>query len=245
MWDKAAARRYERWYETVEGSFALALEDRMIRRMISDWPRRGQKFLEIGCGTGLFLHIFWEAGFEAHGMDSSPQMLAIARRRLEDNAELQVGQAEHLPYEENEFDFAALLTVLEFTENPRAVLAEAARVARKGLLITFLNRFSLYYLTHGRAWPWTHEGTLKRAHWYTCREMRAMVQEVVGGQPMRMASVLPGPLSTWRPSPPWRWINGLVLPGGFGSYCGLRVDLLPGAPLTPIYAYKTETRPSA
>lgn len=245
MWDKAAARRYERWYETVEGSFALQQEDRLLRRMVTDWPRRGQKFLEIGCGTGLFLHVFWEAGFEVHGLDSSPQMLSIARNRMEKNVELRVGHAEHLPFEDNEFDFAALLTVLEFTEDPRTVLAEACRVARKGLIITFLNRASLYYLTHGRSWPWARDGTLKRARWYSCREMKAMVQEVVGGKPMRVRSVLPGPMSTWRSSPPWRWFNGLILPTGMGAYCALRVDLYGGKPLTPLYAYKTETRPSA
>lgn len=245
MWDKAAARRYERWYETVEGGFALDRENKLLRRMVSNWPRRGQKLLEIGCGTGLFLHVFWESGFEVYGMDSSPQMLSIARGRMGRNAELQVGQAEHLPYEDNEFDFAALLTVLEFTKDPKCVLAEAARVARKGLIITFLNRSSLYYLTHGRAWPWAREGTLKRATWRSCKEMKAMVQEVVGGKPISVRSVLPGPLSTWRPSPPWRWINGQILPGGLGAYCAMRVNLLGGKPLTPIYAYKTEANPSS
>jgi SAM-dependent methyltransferase len=39
--------------------------------------------LELGCGTGRVLAPLAEAGFEIHGIDSSPAMLEIARRKVE------------------------------------------------------------------------------------------------------------------------------------------------------------------
>ncbi|NCC94898.1 MAG: methyltransferase domain-containing protein, partial [Opitutae bacterium] len=46
---------------------------------MAPWPRRKQKLLDIGCGTGMFLEFFWSCGFDLTGMDKSPDMLARAR----------------------------------------------------------------------------------------------------------------------------------------------------------------------
>jgi SAM-dependent methyltransferase len=40
------------------------------------------RLLDIGCGTGAFLEAAIAAGIDGHGIDASPEMIDIARRRL-------------------------------------------------------------------------------------------------------------------------------------------------------------------
>lgn len=45
-------------------------------------PAPGAKVLDLGCGPGVLLAPFAEAGCEVYGVDSSRQMLALAERRV-------------------------------------------------------------------------------------------------------------------------------------------------------------------
>lgn len=239
--DEKLVRRYEAWYETEPGRVALGCEKALLASLISAWPRRNQRLLEVGCGPGKFLELFWQTGFDVSGIDASPAMLAAARNRLGKAADLQVGHAEHLPCDDKEYDFVALVTTLEFCEDPRAAIAEAVRVARKGVLIGFLNRRSLYYLTHGRCWPRREcDGLLRQARWKTWTEVWDAFLAVAGLKPFRARSVLPGPPWTWKDRVPWKQINAIHYPPGIGAFAAVRFDLVDEKPLTPIMAWKTE-----
>lgn len=240
-WDADAVDRYQNWFETPEGAFALARERHLIERLVSAWPRRGQRLLDVGCGPGIFLNLFWEMGFDISGLDASPEMLGAARRRLGPHASYHLGRAEHLPFEDDEFDYVSILTVLEFCEDPLEALREARRVAKYGILVAFLNRWSLYYATHGAAGPCNKSGILAGARWYTCREMRKLLIEATGLKSHDCGSVLPGPVCTWRDIPPLAWINRLVLPLGLGAFCAVRIDFAGTKPLTPIYSLTNQS----
>lgn len=41
------------------------------------------RLLDIGCGTGVLLERAIEAGIDAYGIDSAPEMIAVARQRVE------------------------------------------------------------------------------------------------------------------------------------------------------------------
>jgi len=58
------------------------------------------------------------------------------------------GDAHSLPFADRSFDVTALITVLEFFPDPARALAEAVRVARRGVLLGVLNRWSLLALRH-------------------------------------------------------------------------------------------------
>jgi len=45
---------------------------------------RGGRVAELGCGTGISSRVLRDAGFDVSGVDLSPAMLAIARRRVPD-----------------------------------------------------------------------------------------------------------------------------------------------------------------
>lgn len=212
-----------------------------MQNLMSGWPRRKQSLLDVGCGTGYFLQSFWESGFDVTGFDASPAMLARARSRLGSVADYQLGQADNLPYDDREFDFVTLLTVLEFATDAVSVLNEASRVARKAVIISFLNRFSIYYLTHGRASK-SSRSMLTRANWFTLFGMRRMVRTHLGPRPTTARSVLPGPMTTWSNHVPWRWLNARIYPPLCGAYIGLRVDLVGEKVCTPLLAWKTEPK---
>jgi ubiquinone/menaquinone biosynthesis C-methylase UbiE len=234
------AEKYESWFATRTGRFVLEQEQLLLRSMIADWPRRRRRLLEMGCGTGLFLELFWRAGFEVTGLDPSPAMLKAARSRMETKADLHLGQAEHVHFDDKRFDYTALITVLEFCRDPEAVLREAYRVTRKGVLIAFLNRHSLYYYTHGPGLGKKRGGSMATARWFSITEIRRLARCAMGDKPARSRSVLLGPPATWGRGTPWRQINSLTLPPVGGAFAVLRVDLKGEKPLTPLPAWKTE-----
>lgn len=239
--DDTSVARYEAWFKSPAGAFALRAQLRMLEGLLSPWPRRGQKLLDIGCGPGLFLQALWEAGFDVTGLDAAPAMVAAARQRLGQRADLHLGRAEHLPFDDKEFDFTTLFTVLEFCEEPAAVLAEAVRVSRKGVLVGFLNRWSLYHLAHGLTWPWTtHRGSLRQAHWLTAPEVGRLLRQTAGEKPCTWATVLLGPRWTWREGGLWGVINGRPWRGCLGAICAVRCDLHGDRAMTPLLSYKAE-----
>jgi len=240
-WDGSAVDRYEEWFDSAEGAFALTQERRLLERLATPWPRRGHTLLDIGCGPGIFMRLFWETGFDVSGLDSSPDMLGAARRRLGPHASYHLGKAEHLPFSDDEFDYVTLLTVLEFCEDPLQALREARRVAKYGLIVSFLNRYSFYRREHACPRPWKGGGKLIEARWFSCFEMRKLIAEAMGAKPIRCASVLPGPSWTWRSMPPWNWLNKPVYPLGIGAYGAIRVDLAGERPLTPLYSFAQST----
>ncbi|WP_457570568.1 class I SAM-dependent methyltransferase [Desulfovulcanus sp.] len=240
-WSEEIAYKYDAWAETRLGKFALKCEKRLIQCLVSTWPRRRQTLLELGCGTGIFLEFFWEAGFDVSGIDNSSAMLARARKRLGSKAELHLGQVEDLPFEDNEFDFVALITVLEFCSNPETVIKEAARVARKGMVLGFLNKHSLYYLTHGLNYPGARKSLLRQARWFSWWEMRKIIYISLGSQNTCARSVLPGCPLFWRDCAGLKYLHKILWPPFVGSFIATRIDLIKTATIqTPLMVLGSE-----
>jgi hypothetical protein len=129
--------------------------------------------------------------------------------------------------------------VLEFVPEPLAVLKEAARVAKHAVLVSYLNRLSLYNLA-----PRGRGGPLSMAAWFFPWTMRSLMRQAVGPAPIREYSVLPGPPFTWRPGLVSRALNGFVLPLPLGGYCALSADLNTRPLLTPLPAWPAGAQPS-
>ena len=87
--------------------------------------------LEVGCGTGTNLDLFAEAGCRVSGIDLSPAMMNIARRKLGERADLRLGDAADMPFADASFDL--VLSFLTLHEMPTAVrssvMQEIVRVA--------------------------------------------------------------------------------------------------------------------
>jgi SAM-dependent methyltransferase len=91
----------------------------------------GTRVLDIGCGSGLTLVLAAERGAVPTGIDVSPGLLEVARRRLPD-ADLREGDMEHLPVPDASFDAVLGINAFQFAGDPVRALREAARVLRPG-----------------------------------------------------------------------------------------------------------------
>lgn len=132
--------RYEKWYRSEPGRSAFVLEKDLLRQVWA--PASAQRVLEVGCGSGVLLEWLASMGHLPRGLDPSGASLDMARRRLGGAIPLDLGFAEDLPYDDNEFDTVVLFTSLEFVDDPAQALREAFRVARRNVLLGALNRYS-------------------------------------------------------------------------------------------------------
>ena len=92
---------------------------------------QGQRVLDIGCGSGVFLRLAADRGAEVHGLDASDALIEIARARVP-GADLRVGEMEALPYGDDSFDLVAGFNSFFFAADMGGALREAGRVTRPG-----------------------------------------------------------------------------------------------------------------
>ncbi|MBC2670262.1 ArsR/SmtB family transcription factor [Novosphingobium piscinae] len=111
--------------EPVEAALAAALE-----------PAALGTVLDVGTGTGRMAELFAPRAERLAAIDKSPEMLRLARTRLQHlppgKVDLQQGDFAALPFAEATFDTVLFHQVLHYAQDPEAVLAEAARVTAPG-----------------------------------------------------------------------------------------------------------------
>ena len=99
--------------------------------------------LLVGVGSGLDLPLLPQ-GPRYTGLDLTPAMLARARRKAADlglDIRLDQGDARRLPYGDATFDAVVLHLILAVAPHPERMLAEAARVLRRGGRVLILDKF--------------------------------------------------------------------------------------------------------
>ena len=135
-------------------------------------PRGDERVLDAGTGTGALAFALAPHVAEVVGIDLVPALLAEARKRAPEfpNVTFVDGDITRLPPDLGEFDLAATVRTIHHVWRPELVIAELARVTRRGgrilvvdqiapidpLAALELNRFE-------RARDPTHERTLPDA----------------------------------------------------------------------------------
>jgi ubiquinone/menaquinone biosynthesis C-methylase UbiE/DNA-binding transcriptional ArsR family regulator len=101
------------------------------------------RILDVGTGTGRIAELLAPAAHHVTALDKSPEMLRIARARLQSlpaaKLDLVLGDFGELPFESSLFDAVVFHQVLHFAQQPGAVLAEAARVMAEGACIAVVD----------------------------------------------------------------------------------------------------------
>jgi len=105
-----------------------------VRKAIGPGPF--EALADLGAGTGQMLELLAPHAAHALGIDQSPQMLAVARVRIERaglrHVELRQGDIYALPVEGNSYDLALMSQVLHYLDDPLRAIREAARILRPG-----------------------------------------------------------------------------------------------------------------
>jgi arsenite methyltransferase len=131
IFDEALAEQLEVVYHTRDVLRRRAL----IREALDAQP--GERILDVGCGPGFYVaELLEEVGPDGSvvGVDNSAAMLAVATHRTTGRANVAFHEAEvlSLPVEDESFDRAICVQVLEYVQDVRAALAEMYRALRAG-----------------------------------------------------------------------------------------------------------------
>jgi len=97
--------------------------------------RPGDRWLDVGCGTGELAFMAVETGAEVTGSDLSPVLIETARRQAAErgcDVTFEEGDAEALPYGDASFDVVTSSVGAIFAPDHKAVAAELGRVCRPG-----------------------------------------------------------------------------------------------------------------
>lgn len=192
LFDKKIARSYDRWADTPQGRGAYGLEGELLLKLGE--LAVGQRFLEVGCGTGAHLDVFLRGELNVMGVDISPHMLRVARQKLGRRVRLCLGDAGNLPFKERSFDCVALITTLEFIHDPEGALRDALRVSKGKVLLGVLNKYSFLGMKR-RLRGMFRPSIFNRARFYSIGELRTLVAKAVPEAIVDWASVLVLPMS--------------------------------------------------
>jgi phosphatidylethanolamine/phosphatidyl-N-methylethanolamine N-methyltransferase len=139
----AAYRRHAPYYDAVFGLLLGPGRQRTVR-LVNDL--RGPKVLEVGVGTGLSLP-HYRSDLRLTGIDISPDMLRIARRRVTERGLANVDaivemDAEDLRFDDSSFDIVIAMYVASVVPSPARMVREIQRVCRPGGDIVIVNHFA-------------------------------------------------------------------------------------------------------
>ncbi len=130
------------WIAGDFGEIARGIEDgaeEFIERLDL---KRGDRVLDVACGTGNLAIPAARRGAEVVGVDIAPNLIESAVSRAEHNGvecRFDVGDAEDLPYEDESFDVVMTMFGAMFAPRPDVTATELIRVTRPGGLIVMAN----------------------------------------------------------------------------------------------------------
>ena len=116
-------------YDAGAGGGLFASDEPVVAEYLAG-PEPGVA-LDAACGTGRFAEFLARSGHRVIGVDSSPDMLAHARRRVPDG-EFHVAELDRLPLPDNSADVIVCALALVHVPRLQPVMAEFARVLRPG-----------------------------------------------------------------------------------------------------------------
>lgn len=124
------ATKYDDYYQTEFGNKVDCIEKEIITELLSK-IHSDNRLLDIGCGTGHWTDFFINKGYRVTGVDSSEEMLKMARRKNLD-AEFILGNSGDLQIADESYSLITTITMLEFVENQEVSIQEMYRVLKKG-----------------------------------------------------------------------------------------------------------------
>ena len=188
IFDIKSAELYKAWQRSPDGISIDKLSNELIIRLLK--PKKGERVLDVGCGSGNHLLLFYRLGLDTTGIDASPCMLDIAKSRLGEKTSLYIGSAEDLSFEDNEFDIVTIINTLEFLDDPLATLREAGRVAKDRVFLGFFNGFSFGCICK-KFFAMFNDSIFRKTHLLTLWEVRNYAGRAYGDASIEWGSAQP------------------------------------------------------
>ena len=178
------SEQYDAWFEKHPFAYQSELE---AIRMLLPIPGKG---IEIGVGSGLF------AAPLGIGIGVEPS-IAMAERAQKRGITVVKGVAEALPFKDNEFDTALMVTTVCFLDDVDLAFQEAFRVLKPGgaFIIGFVDRNSVI----GKAYEQRKNESLfyKNATFYSVDDLLAHLKQA-GFSMFGFSQTLFGPVDEMR-----------------------------------------------
>jgi S-adenosylmethionine-dependent methyltransferase len=134
---QSEANKYAAYLETPEGRLRSDLSFANVQDFLPAQGKLSLCALDLGCGTGAAAVRLARLGIHVTLLDSSPAMLDIAKRAVReagvsDKVLLQHGDATQLAslFRARSFDVIFCHNILEYSDDPGAVLRDGARALR-------------------------------------------------------------------------------------------------------------------
>jgi SAM-dependent methyltransferase len=120
------------WLDVLTSPRQEALDRDKFAHVLDDLEafRGGNRILDVGSSTGLFLALAGDRGWDGLGLELSPR--AAEHARAEHGVEVREDVLAEAGLTAEAFDAVTLLSVLEHTNAPCDLLADSARVLRPG-----------------------------------------------------------------------------------------------------------------
>ena len=172
---------YRLWANTYddEPNPMLSLEQRILGPLLP--PLVGIDVVDLGCGTGRWLKALQGAGASSLlGLDSSPEMLVLAKSKLAGMADLLCADCGSVSLEANSADVILANFVLSYAEDVVRLVETASRALRPGgsLFITDIHPETAAALNWRRGVPRGEGFQEIRTHRRTIKEIISVCEKV-------------------------------------------------------------------
>jgi len=137
--------QYSRWYDNQRNSGFYPLINKLEIKKIMPYVRN-KKVLEIGCATGIILDKLKKHTSFLRGIDISPEMIKIAKRK---GLKVVLSDVVSIPFKDKTFDVVFSLKTLPHVENIRKAISEISRVTKNNghIFLDFYNPYSFKCLS--------------------------------------------------------------------------------------------------
>lgn len=99
---------------------------------------KGNRVLDVACGTGIMFDYYLERGVESIlGLDISPEMVKLCKKKFEDNDKIDVICADADEFVlENEFDAVMIFNAFPHFINPKQLIENLRKSVKQGGTLT-------------------------------------------------------------------------------------------------------------
>jgi ubiquinone/menaquinone biosynthesis C-methylase UbiE len=107
---------------------------RVVAKHLGPRDSEGRRLLDIAGGTGNYGQVFAARGYRVTVVDAEPAMLERAAAKLGPDRSV-AGDAQSLPFRDETFDRALILSAIHLFDDPTTAFREAHRILREGPLV--------------------------------------------------------------------------------------------------------------